>query len=409
MKKIRVGLAGLGVVGKSVYDILTNNKNFIDTKTSSQIELVAVSSRVKKDFVDEVAVKFYNDPLLMASDPAIDVVIEVIGGDGIAKELALKTLQNGKKFITANKALLAVEGFELAKIAEENHSSISFEAGVGGAMPIVKIFKESLASNKINSFCAILNGTCNYILTKMGEGGDEFADALLEAQKLGFAESDPTFDIDGIDTAHKLALLASIALSSKPNFDEIYVEGIRNITSEDIKIARELGYKIKLLAVFENAGEASFQAVYPALVAQENCIAKIDGSLNAVMAKTSFAGETFVSGSGAGGVPTASAVLADLIDLANDRGSFVFGVKSDKLVEAHVSSVEERIGKYFVKFNLGETREIDREFLRKVKATKSYFHETPQGLVAGLITGDILEKELSALLKDKGGKFIRVA
>ena len=295
MKKLKRGLAGLGIVGKSVYDILLKDQEIINARSANKLELVAVSARSKKDFIDESKVRFVANSLDLASDPEIDIIVEVIGGDGIASEILETAIKNGKKVVTANKALLAVKGLKLAALAEENGGYIGFEASVAGAIPIVKTFKEGLAANEIKEFYAILNGTCNYILTKMKNENIDFSVALKQAQDLGYAESDPTFDIEGVDTAHKLTLLAAIASGCKPDFNDIYIEGITKVNVDDIRLADELGYKIKLLAVYKNAG--AFQAVYPALVSVAQKISQVDDSFNAILTRASNAGEnlTFLS------------------------------------------------------------------------------------------------------------------
>ncbi len=417
MKKLKIGLAGLGIVGKSVYDILLKDQEIINARSANKLELVAVSARSKKDFIDESKVRFVANSLDLASDPEIDIIVEVIGGDGIASEILETAIKNGKKVVTANKALLAVKGLKLAALAEENGGYIGFEASVAGAIPIVKTFKEGLAANEIKEFYAILNGTCNYILTKMKNENIDFSVALKQAQDLGYAESDPTFDIEGVDTAHKLTLLAAIASGCKPDFNDIYIEGITKVNVDDIRLADELGYKIKLLAVYKNAG--AFQAVYPALVSVAQKISQVDDSFNAILTRASNAGENLAIGRGAGGLPTASSVVADLIDIANDRYSFEFGVKVADLKDAAISKIEERVGGYFVKLTLdkelAQTQKLDEKFLQEIKAQKTYFEEMSSGeVLCGLITGDVKEKDLQNLLKNldqnlvKAVKFIRI-
>ncbi len=414
MKKLKIGLAGLGIVGGSVYDILINHKNSIDKKSANKLELVAVSSRTKKEFIDESKVKIVKNAIDLANDPEIDIIVEVIGGDGVAKELIETAIKNGKKIVTANKALLAAHGYELTKLSENSGSYIAFEASIAGAVPIVKNFKESFSGNKINNFYGILNGTSNYILSKMTSEGGDFSDALKAAQELGYAESDPTFDIEGIDAAHKLALLSAIALGAKPKFADLYIEGITQVSAQDIKIADELGYKIKSLCVFKNLGESSFQAVYPALIDSREKIAQVDNSFNAILTNTSFGGDSFIVGRGAGGNQTASAIISDLIDIANDRYAFEFGVRSADLTDVSVLNITNRVGKYFIKLELVKDSELDKNFLDKIKAEKSYFFEKDESVVCGLVSGEIKEKDLLEILKDvddssvKKVKFIRV-
>lgn len=415
MKKLKIGIAGLGIVGKSVYQILEKDKALIDARTNCQLELTAVSARTKKVFVDESKVRFVADTVSLANDPEIDVIVEVIGGDGIAAELIETALKNGKKIVTANKALLATQGFKLAQLAEKNNSQIKFEASVAGAIPIIKTFKEGLAANEIKEFYAILNGTCNFILTKMKNENLDFSAALKQAQDLGYAESDPTFDIEGIDTAHKLALLASIASATKPNFNAIHVEGITKVSIDDIRLADEFGYKIKLLGVY-NAND-KIAAVYPALVATSEKIANVDDSYNAIVTCASNAEYNMSIGRGAGGFPTASSIVADLIDIANDRHSFEFGAKSETLRDSQFSKIEERIGAYFIKLILDKNlakEKLDAKFLQEIKAEKSCFYENENDVVSGLITAEIKEKDLLTALKNldknlvKSFSFLRV-
>jgi homoserine dehydrogenase len=395
MKKINVAIVGLGTVGKGVYDILTA-QNFINKKSANKIQLVKVASRSKKDFVD---VDFTDDVLSLANDEKIDVIIEVAGGDsGVILELWQQALKNGKKIISANKALIAKHGFKLAKIAEENGGYFAYEAAVAGSIPIVKLFKEGLAANEINAFCGILNGTANYILTKMKDENIDFSVALKQAQDAGYAEADPTFDIEGIDAAHKLAILSAIASSSKPQFDKQYIEGITKISIDDIKIADEFGYKIKLLGIFKNdknsQEKAVWQSVYPALVKKDARIASVDDSFNAIFSQGSNCGDSFIVGRGAGEFPTASAIVADLIDIANDRMSFEFGVKTDDLSEIKIHNIENRIGRYFISLEIASENDLNPKFLKNIKAKKTYFYKNADKIICGLITEEISEKEL---------------
>ncbi len=415
MKKLKIGLAGLGIVGKGVYDILVKDQELINKKSANKLELVQVSARNKKDFVDYNEVDFVEDALKMAQDDQIDIIVEVIGGEDIAYQICKTALENGKKVVTANKALLANRGFELIKLAEKTGGYIAFEASVGGAMPVVKSFKESFAANQISEFYAILNGTCNFILTKMKNENIDFADALKQAQDLGYAEADPTFDIEGVDTGHKLALLAAIASQSKPNFTDLYVEGITKIDIDDILLADELGYKIKLLAIYKNDG--TFQAVYPAFISREQKIADIDDSFNAVYSKNSNAQDSMIVGRGAGGLPTASAIVADLIDIACDRFSFEFGVKSEDLRESKIDKISKRFGKNFIKLNLDKhnaKNALNADFIQQIKVEKSIFLEKEDQILCGLITGDIYEADLIKILQQidknivKNAKFIRL-
>ena len=422
MKTIKIGLAGLGVVGKGVYDILQKDANLIDSRTNAKLELIAVSSRSKKDFVDETKVKFYENAVDLALNPEIDVIVEVIGGDKIAKDLIVTAIKNGKKVVTANKALIAENASELLELVEKNNGYIAFEASVAGATPIIKTFREGLAANEIKEFYAILNGTCNFILTKMQNEALDFAAALKQAQDLGYAEADPTFDIKGIDTAHKLAILSSIASATKPAFKDIHIEGVDQVTIDDIILADELGYKIKLLAIYKKLTDGSSQTVYPALVERSEKISQVDGSFNAILTSASNAGYNFIVGSGAGSLPTASAIVADLIDIANERKSAIFAVKNNELKESKISKIEDREGQYFIKLIVDkeELHKVDLSqtiFGDKIAIAKSMFLEGKEGsgeIICGFITVIQNEKEINEVLSKmnpslvKFAKFLRV-
>lgn len=416
MKKLNVALVGLGVVGKSVYEILINQNDLISKRCAGKIQLKKVSARSKKDFVDHEKVEFVENILDLANDENIDVIIEVAGGESEnILNLWRQSLKNGKKIITANKALLANHGFELAKLAQENGGYIAYEAAVAGAIPIVKIFKEALSANKIEAFYGILNGTSNYILTKMKEENIDFKVALKQAQDAGYAEVDPTFDVEGIDAGHKLAILSAIASSSKLNFDKQYMEGISKITIDDINFADEIGYKIKLLAIFKNLKNSNQQTIYPALIKKNQHIAMVDDSFNAIFSKNSNAGDNFVVGRGAGGFQTASAVVSDLIDVANDRFSFEFQIQAQDLQNVEIQDISQRFGKYFVKFtieNSSEKNQIIKEFAQNIKAEKSHFvRKENDEMICVLTSENLVESEFIKYFKNLDAKeksFIRI-
>ncbi|MBL6665020.1 MAG: homoserine dehydrogenase [Rickettsiales bacterium] len=418
MKTIKVAIAGLGNVGKGTYEILKKDANRLNATTSTNFEVTAVCARSKKDFIDS-NITFYENALDLANDNNVDVVIEVIGGCTIAKELVEKSLQNGKKVITANKALMAEHGFELAKLAESLNTSIKFESAVAGSLPIIKNFKEGLIANEIEEFYGILNGTCNFILSKMANEGLDFAPVLKEAQKLGFAEADPTFDVKGIDAAHKLALLAAIASATKPAFKDMYVEGVDKISSRDIKLARELGYEIKLLGIYKKLENSTQQSVYPSLVKQGSKISQINLSFNTILAKTSNAGINMSIGLGAGSLPTASAVVADLCDIATSRDSKIFNVSCDNLGESKVEKISNRVGKYFINLEIDKEK-IQKEdlsqklFTNKIAIEKCYYENNDNLINGGFITSPIKETNLEDILNNldtslvKSSKFLRV-
>jgi homoserine dehydrogenase len=410
MKKIRIGLAGLGNVGQGVYEILQKDSNLISKRAGCSFEIVAVCARNKKNFINE-KIKFYQNPIDLASDPEVDLVIEVIGGEKLGKEIAETAIKNGKKLITANKAMIASFGFEIAKLAEEKNIDIAFEAAVAGSIPIIKIFKEGFAANKIEQFYGILNGTCNFILSKMEKENLDFSLALKQAQELGYAEADPSADIDGYDTAYKLFILATIALGKKIDFNQIYIDGIRSINIDDIKLAEELGYKIKLLGIYKNFADKIEIATYPALVSKQSNIAQIDDSYNAILTKNSNAEFSFISGRGAGKLPTASAVVADLIDVSNNRFSKFFGSNLINFSNEKISEINHRFGKYFLKFSLNKqltkNKDLSKEiFFDKVKIDKSFFVDKDQEILCGIITQNHQEAEIIEIARSVDFKLV---
>lgn len=419
MKTLRVAIAGLGNVGKGTYEILHKDQNILSSRTGTKLEVVAVSARTKKDFVAS-NIKFYDNALDLADDDNIDIIIEAIGGYDLAKELIEKSLKNNKQVITANKALIAEHGYELAKLAEEQNNTIKFEAAVAGSLPIVKNFKEGLIANEIEEFYAILNGTCNFILSKMANEGLDFAPVLKEAQELGFAEADPTFDIKGIDAAHKLAILSAISNSSKPAFDQMHIEGIDEITISDINLARKLGYEIKLLGIYKKINaNTTQQSVYPSLVKKEDKLAKIELSFNTILVKTSNAGLNMSIGLGAGSLPTASAIVADLCDIALNRNSEIFNNKTKDLSQVNVEKITNRIGKYFlnlelIKENLEKEDLAKKLFANILEIEKCHYEADGNLIKASFITQEIQESKLNEILEKldsnlvKSKKFIRV-
>lgn len=342
---LRIGVAGLGTVGASVVRILQNQKSDITQKSGRDIDVVAVSARNKSQDRDcDLDGLVWHDDARDLSNEDIDVLVEVIGGaDGIAYDIVNSALENGVSVVSANKALIATHGGELAKIAEKNNVHLKYEAAVAGAIPVMKSIREGLAANDISSVYGILNGTCNYILTEMRETGEDFEKILKDAQDKGYAEADPSFDIDGIDTAHKTALLAAAAFNIAPDYNHIPVRGIRHITSTDICYAEDLGYKIKLLGVARKTDLGIEQSVEPCLVEADTPLAAVDGSLNAVYTESAFAHETLMVGRGAGGDPTASAVIADIVDIARNIYIPAFSVKMDTINATPMADMDERM------------------------------------------------------------------
>ncbi len=406
MKQINVAIAGLGIVGSGVYEILTNQIALLNKRSLNQINLVAVSSRTKKPFVDETKVKFYTNSIDLADDKNIDVIIETIGGsDGIAFELCQKSLKNKKHFITANKAMIATHGLQLAKLAEENNVGLAFEASVAGAIPVLKTLKEGLVANEISKIYAILNGTCNYILSKMESDEASFADALKQAQDLGYAEADPTFDIEGIDTAHKIAILAAIAKNSVVKLDGMHIEGITKISLADIKFAGEFGYKIKLLGMFENLGGDNIkQAVYPCLVAENSVIAQVGDSFNCVSTLANNANWNWQIGRGAGSKTTASAIIADLIDISNNRFAMAFGSNPQVLTPIKISEINTRVGNYYLRFVVEKSFAAESNFIKNIfgedDLEQTIIEEIDENeIIYGLKTAKIIEDKIVFYVK----------
>jgi len=304
---LSVAVAGLGTVGGGVLKLLRDNADIVAARAGRPIAVTAVSARdrTRDRGVSLSGLRWYDDPVALAADPAVDVVVELIGGtDGPARTLVQAALAAGKPVVTANKAMLAVHGASLAAVAEEGHVPLAFEAAVAGGIPVIKALREGLAGNRITRIAGILNGTCNYILTQMRERGREFAEVLADAQKLGYAEADPSFDIDGVDAAHKLAILAALAFGRPVAFEAVHVEGIRSVSALDIAFASELGYRIKLLGIARQTDGGIEARVHPCMVPQSAPIARVDGVFNAVVAEGDFVGRVMLEGRGAGAGPT---------------------------------------------------------------------------------------------------------
>ena len=351
-RPLSIGIAGLGTVGGGVVAMLRQNADLIAARAGRPIAVTAVSARDRNRDrgVPLTGLRWYEDPVALASDPGVDVVVEVIGGsEGPARALVEAAIANGKPVVTANKALLAVHGAAIAAAAEKANVALGFESAVAGGIPVIKALREGLAGNRITRVAGILNGTCNYILTVMRERGREFAEVLADAQKLGYAEADPAFDVDGIDAAHKLAILAALAFGRPVDFGAVYVEGIRRISALDIAFAGELGYRIKLLGLARQTEAGIETRVHPCMVPHTAPIARVDGVFNAVVAEGDFVGRVMLEGRGAGAGPTASAVVADPIDIARGRATPVWGAASGALTAAPSVPMEAHVGAYYLR------------------------------------------------------------
>ena len=317
MKPINVGLLGIGTVGGGTFTVLQRNAEEITRRAGRPIQITVVADKdvARAQSVTGGACKVVDDAFAVVADPNVDIVVELIGGYGVAKELVLKAIENGKHVVTANKALLAVHGNEIFAKAREKGVMVAFEAAVAGGIPIIKAVREGLTANRIQWIAGIINGTTNFILSEMRDKGLSFETVLKEAQRLGYAEADPTFDVEGVDAAHKVTILSSLAFGIPVQFDKAHVEGISKLDATDIRYAEQLGYRIKLLGITRRRAEGIELRVHPTLVPAKRLIANVEGAMNAVLVQGDAVGATLYYGKGAGAEPTASAVIADLVDV----------------------------------------------------------------------------------------------
>jgi homoserine dehydrogenase len=388
---LRLGVAGLGTVGAGLLNLLNEHGERLAQTLGRRIEVEAVSarSRTKKRSVSLDDVKWFGEPERLAVDPSIDVFVELIGGEeGVARQSVEAALKAGKHVVTANKALLAYHGPDLAKLAEKHGVALNFEAAVAGGIPIIKTLREALAGNQVRRVYGILNGTCNYILTKMQEEARQFADVLAEAQAKGYAEADPTFDIGGFDTAHKLALLTSLAFGTRVAFDQIDVEGIQSITQADIEAADDLGFRIKLLGVALQTESGIEQRVHPAMVPKHSAIAEVSGVTNCVAVDGDFAGNVLLAGAGAGARATASAVAGDIVDIARGAKSYPFGVPAAKLKAYKRAKLGQHQGAYYVRLAVfdrpGAMASIAKHMGDREVSLESVVQRRPRGARPGI-------------------------
>ena len=317
MKPINVGLLGIGTVGGGTYTVLKRNAEEIARRAGRPIQIVAVADKdleLARKVTGE-ACRLTDDAFSIVSDPEVDIVVVLIGGYGVAKDLVLKAIENGKHVVTANKALLANYGNEIFAAAQKKGVTVAFEAAVAGGIPIIKALREGLTANRIEWIAGIINGTTNFILSEMRDKGLTFDVVLKEAQRLGYAEADPTFDVEGVDAAHKLTIMSAIAFGNPMNFSKAHIEGISKLEAADIKYAEQLGYRIKLLGITRRTTEGVELRVHPTLIPTRRLIANVEGAMNAVLVKGDAVGPTLYYGKGAGAEPTASAVIADLVDV----------------------------------------------------------------------------------------------
>ncbi len=349
---LRIGIAGLGTVGASAVRLLAQHAELLSARAQRPLCVTAISARDKNKNrgIDLKNVRWHDDPVALANDPDVDVVVELMGGaQGAAYDLVSAALAKGKPVVTANKALLALRGSEILSLLKKNGGSVSYEAAVAGGIPVIKGLREGLAANEIRAVYGILNGTCNFILSEMTATGRDFADVLKEAQGKGYAEADPSFDIDGVDAGHKLSILAGLAFGCVPDFSAVRASGIRNISALDIDFANELGYRIKLLGVARRTPRGVELSVEPCLVPKHSPVAQVEGALNAVYIDGDFSGKVLMTGAGAGGDATASAVVSDIIDVARGRTLPLLGVAGDKAATLKAADMDARVGSYFLR------------------------------------------------------------
>lgn len=352
----KVALAGLGTVGGGVVKLLREQSDLLEKRTGRKIKLTAVSDLNQQKLLELGLLgeaDYYKDALEMVRKADADLVVELIGGaNGIAYKVCLESLKQGKAFVTANKAMIAHHGNELAKLTEEKGLFFGYEAAVAGGIPIIKSLREGFVGNQVSEVYGILNGTCNYILTVMRETGKPFDEVLSDAQKLGYAEADPSFDIDGIDTAHKTCILGALAFGMPINLDALNIEGIRHISALDIAFAEELGFRIKLLGVGRRSEQGVSLNVYPCMIPQTSEIAHVDGVFNAVITEGDFVGHSMLVGRGAGERPTASAVVSDIADAATGRKLPLLTVKNDEIKALPIVPLSEREGEYYLRLEV---------------------------------------------------------
>jgi homoserine dehydrogenase len=384
---LRVGIAGLGTVGAAVVRLIEEQARTLSARSGRSIRVVAVTARskVKKRAVDLDGIDWVNSPLALANDPRVDCFVELMGGSGEPALSAIEAaLKNGKSVVTANKALIAKHGLRLARAAEKHGGALNFEAAVGAAIPVIKTLREGLAGTGVNRVYGILNGTCNYILTRMEQEGLSFSECLKDAQRLGYAEANPSFDVDGHDTAQKLAILASLAFGTKVAQSAVYVEGISSIAPEDLRAADELGYRVKLLGVAVRTPKGIEQRVHPTMVPKSSSIAQVMGVTNAVTIDGEGIPPITLVGPGAGGAATASAVVADIADVARGIRANPFGRPVDRLRDTKKAPMERHEGGYYIRLMArdlpGTVAKIATRLAKEKISLESVMQRHPDGV-----------------------------
>ena len=428
MKSVKVGICGLGTVGGGTFNVLKRNAEEIARRAGCTIEVAQIAARDTNPKCDTTGTPITADVFELVTNPEIDVIVELIGGYTIAKELVLKAIEHGKHVVTANKALIAVHGNEIFARAREKGVIVAYEAAVAGGIPVIKAIREGLSANRINWLAGIINGTGNFILTEMREKGRAFEDVLKEAQALGYAEADPTFDVEGIDAAHKLTILASIAFGIPLQFDKAYTEGITKLTTADVNYAEALGYRIKHLGVARRTDAGVELRVHPTLIPADRLIANVNGVMNAVMVNGDAVGSTLYYGAGAGMEPTASAVVADLVDVARalscaPQGRVpALGFQSDALSQLPILPIGECESAYYLRIHaqdrpgvLAKVATILSERGINIESIMQKEAEEQDGLVPMiLVTHRVVERNIddaiAALeaLEDISGNVVRI-
>lgn len=360
LKPVKVGICGLGTVGSGTFNVLTRNAQEISRRVGCEIIVEQIGARRDNPNCITTTTNITRDIFEVATNPEIDIVVELIGGYDIALKLVLLAIENGKHVVTANKALIAVHGNQIFAAAKKHNVTVAFESAVAGGIPIIKALREGLAGNKINSIAGIINGTGNFILSEMQEKSRDFADVLIEAQALGYAEADPTFDVEGIDAAHKLTILASIAYGVPLQFEKAYTEGISKITAADIKFADELGYRIKHLGIARRTAQGIELRVHPTMIPKQTLLANVNGVMNAVVVDADAVGQTLHYGAGAGAEATGSAVVADIIDIARNIGGAntnpvaPLGFQAEALLDTTILAMEQTETCYYLHLKAAE-------------------------------------------------------
>ena len=392
MDSVKVGIAGLGTVGSGTVNVLKRNARDIARRVGRPIEITHIGARRDNPACDTQGIRLSRDIFAVATDPDIDILVELIGGIDTARELVLTAIKNGKHIVTANKALIAEHGNEIFQAAQDNGVDVAFEASVAGGIPILKSLGEGLAANHINWLAGIINGTGNFILTEMEEGGRAFKDVLDEAQQLGYAEADPTFDVEGIDAAHKLTILASIAFGIPLQFSQVYTEGISRITTEDVASAAHFGYRIKHLGIAKDTGKGIELRVHPTLVPKETMLSAVNGVMNAVMIHGDAVGPTMFYGAGAGAEPTASAVGADIIELGraltvdHDERVPYLGFHTDHMSDEPILTIDDVSCCFYLRLHVQDKKGVLADVTRilsdnNVSIDAMIQREVDQGLV----------------------------